>query len=137
MKLSKELVRWLIQIKERNMHRAKEVDLRMVGLAQRIAIWGFLAVVAANLLQIFVKISFLQIIAIPFLIYGVFRLARSLGLHIVETIVYCVLLVIPIIGILALWNLINKATKILHAKGIKVGVMGPIVEDLPVNKVQS
>lgn len=61
-------------------------------------------------------------------IYFVYSLAKSLGE--IRPWVYIIAMLIPIVSILALLNLIQKATKVLRAHNIRVGVMGANKEDL-------
>jgi len=131
------------------MPEPKQLDLREVGIAQRLTMWGFLAAIVGNIIvgktmwgyfaaiarniikiDSFITPVLLLLIAL-FLCYCVYRLARSLRLNIIVSVIYVLLVIIPIIGILALYNLTNKATIILRAKGIRVGIMGPSVKDLP------
>lgn len=117
------------------MSEPKQLDLRKVGLDQRLAMWGFLIIVVINVLYYkfgdHIIIQLAGILSLLFLLYCVFRLARSLKLHIVVSIIYVILIPIPLIGILALLILIRKASKVLREAGIRVGVMGANVADLP------
>jgi hypothetical protein len=107
-----------------------ELSIREVGLAQRMAIWG----VISGLLAGFPPAL---IVVIPFQLYCYYKLARSLDLHLGIIVLCTLLMVIPLVSMLTLLILNQKATKILKNAGIRVGLMGAQKADLPIEPIGS
>jgi hypothetical protein len=104
--------------------RKKSVDLREVGLSQRLMVWaiigwfiGFFPPAIA--------------ITIPFQLYSVYRLGRSLQLSAPAVAGYILLTFAPFICLLGFLALNRKAINVLRGAGIRVGLMGARKEDLP------
>ena len=100
------------------------IDLRQVGLSQRLMVWAILAWF----------IGFLppaMLLTIPFQLYCVYRLARSLRLDATLIAVALLLTFVPIICLLVFVALNHQAIKVLRGGGIRVGMMGARKEDLP------
>lgn len=62
--------------------------------------------------------------------FFIFKLSTGLGSGVVMAVIYCVLVSIPIIGLLVLISLNTRATKRLRGAGIHVGLMGANSRDL-------
>ncbi len=65
--------------------------------------------------------SFLFLALIIYMLFSVSRLARSLG---VSQLLYILLMVVPLVSMIALLRLNDKATKRLRQAGIRVGLFG-------------
>ena len=100
------------------------IDVREIGLAQRLLIKSVLA----NFLGVF-PILFLLII--PFQLYAIGRLSAALKVPVLIRILNAVLVLIPILALVPLLVTNRKATKILRAQGLRVGLMGAKKSDLP------
>jgi hypothetical protein len=107
-----------------NESSVKSIDLRKVGLAQRLLIWA----VVASILGV---IPIMTLVVLPFLWFSVWRLGVALQMRISTRIIYVLLMVIPLINIVMLLILNKKATTALSESGISVGLMGARLEDLP------
>ena len=100
-------------------------NVRAVGLAQRLLLWAILTSIVGWLLLPLV------ILAIPFQLYAVFKLAKALTLSTSSAVMYFVAMFIPIVSLICLVVLNNKATVLLQEHGIRVGLMGAKRSDLP------
>ncbi|AFM27493.1 CPBP family intramembrane glutamic endopeptidase [Desulfomonile tiedjei] len=105
------------------------VQIRSVGKAQRLLLWAVLA----SFLCFFVPFSF--VLLAPFQLYCVWNLAKSLDLSTGISVLYLLLMFIPIINTIALLMLNNKATQTLRKAGIRVGLMGARPSDLPAHEI--
>jgi hypothetical protein len=61
----------------------------------------------------------------------VYKLAKALGFGAGSTILYLIAMFIPLLNLICLLDLNSKATSILRDAGIKVGLMGAKLSDLP------
>jgi hypothetical protein len=114
----------IVRSKSKMEHHMQTLNLREVGLAQRLLIWGFLAGILGAL-------PILLFITVPFLLYCTWRISSALQLHIV-TKVFCMLLVLlPIVAAITILVLNGKATRTLQDAGIRVGLIGAKTADLP------
>ncbi|MBE2263418.1 MAG: hypothetical protein IAE92_11800 [Burkholderiaceae bacterium] len=100
------------------------IDIREIGLAQRLLVKSVLA----TLLGVF-PIFFL--IIIPFQLYAIVRLSAALKMSVPIRILTAVLMFIPIVALVPLLMTNSKATKFLRAQGLRVGLMGAKKADLP------
>ena len=89
---------------------------RRIALHQKAIIWLFLAQFAA----LFFPVAFL--ILAPLNMIFVYRLAKVLSLK--HPFVWCAGAAAPLLGGIALFRLMSKATSALRADGIKVGLFG-------------
>ena len=98
---------------------------RAIGLAQRLLIWAMLASLVGWL------IPFAFLIAIPFQLYCVYKLAQALQMGTAISILFLIAMVIPFVSLVCLLALNNAATRDLKEAGIKVGLMGAKPSSLP------
>lgn len=106
------------------MEQATPLELREVGLSQRLMVWGILLW----------PIGFFPpaiFITIPFQLYCTYRLARALKLGAPATAISMLLILVPLICLLPLIWINLKGIDALRAGGIPVGLMGARKEDLP------
>ena len=109
---------------EIRLNKLTTLDLREVGLSQRLMVWGILAW----------PLGFFppaMLITIPFQLYCVYKLARALQLNAPIIAVSLLLTLAPLICLLVFLALNQKALKTLRSGGIRVGLMGANREDLP------
>lgn len=130
-------------------------DLREVAKWQKYICWAILAQIAAILLMVFAAVAannqqnttaaaaadttglitlIVRIVAVGFSIVCVYNLAKALRIS--GAILYAVAMFLPLIGLLAIISLSDKATKLLKEHGIKVGVMGADMSDIDRIKAQ-
>lgn len=81
--------------------------------------------VLANLIAMFIPFATLVTGVIG--IYFIYKLAAALRSSCAW--LYIILSFIPLIGLLALLHFVGKATQVLKANGIRVGIMGAKMDD--------
>lgn len=91
--------------------------------AQKGILWCILGNVAGVLFYWPILVAVL-----PFQIYFVYKLAISLRM--VAPLVWCIAMFIPLVSLLLLLVLSQRATKAIRQKGVKVGLMGARIADL-------
>ncbi len=67
---------------------------------------------------------------VVFIIYAVARLASALRYPVWATVLYCIAVIIPCVGLICMVILAVQASKILKAAGVRIGLMGARAEDL-------
>jgi hypothetical protein len=125
--------------------------VRIVGLAQRRIMWVILAAIvltisfaasggiaaavagsgAAVFFVVIALISIMRLAILVLMMIGVFKLAAALGKGTGACVVYTIAMIIPLINLILLLTLNQKATTLLKSAGIRVGLMGPALADLP------
>jgi len=100
------------------------IDIREIGLAQRLLVKSVLA----TLLGVF---PILFLIIVPFQLYAIVRMSGALKMPVPIRVLIAVLMFIPIVALVPLLMINNKATKVLRARGVHVGLMGARKADLP------
>lgn len=65
---------------------------------------------------------------VAFQIYALYSLGTSLRMSLVW--LYCIGLFIPIVGLLILLVISGKASKVLKAAGVRIGLMGGNADDI-------
>ena len=110
---------------QRKIEINRQQKVRAVGLAHRLLHWAILAGFAG------VFIPYALFIAIPFQLYCTYKLARALDLSTVSAVLYVVVMFVPLVSLVFLLILRRKATKFLQWEGVRVGLMGAKVSDLP------
>lgn len=125
-----------------------ESEIRKVGLAQRFVMWAVLAamltligLVPAGLLTdglprsvakaAAIGLIALHLASLTMTVAGAVWLSRAMGKSITVTFITCVLLLVPVIGLIILLGLSGEATHRLKQAGVRVGLMGPKMSDLP------
>ena len=117
-------------------------QIRDIGLAQHLLIWAVLAsLIVHGLASVIMMqdrgpgIVILLLIALvgvfAFSLYSVYRIARAEQYSIALSVFLMVLILIPLIGLICLLVLNQKATATLKQAGIHVGLMGAKTSDLP------
>ena len=106
------------------------LNLRDVGLAHRLLNW---AVFASFFL---IYSPYFVFVVMPFSLYCIWRISSALQFNALAK-TFCMLLsIIPLINIIPLLVLNGKATSLLKGAGIRVGLMGPKVNDLNENHIE-
>ena len=100
-------------------------DIRRVALAQRLLLWAVLA----SFIGLLVPLGML--VTIPFQLYCVFRLAKAFGMSSGRATVWLLAMFIPVVSLICLLVLNARATRTLRNYGVKVGLMGARMADLP------
>ena len=104
------------------------VELQEVAKYHRLLLWSLLAAIAANLSRASVGEPFVSIFvylaASALQIFALYKLGRSLKLSTTSMILFMISLFIPLIGLLTLLLMHDKAMKVMKAAGVKVGFMG-------------
>jgi hypothetical protein len=121
--------------------------IRKVGLAQRRIMWIILvailliisfvfgaAITPHNGPAMFLVFGLLTVIRLAFIVFmmiGVYQLAAALEAGTLACVLYCIAMIIPCINLIVLLVVNQQATTLLKRHGIKVGLMGASVADLP------
>lgn len=115
-------------------------SIRSIAVAQKLILLGILVNIGLFAISVLGQgsIPALQVLALPVYLcaiglqlYGCFRLARGLGWNVAITVVCLILMFVPIIGLLTLLILNQKATTALRAAGLHVGLLGVRTSELP------
>ena len=72
-----------------------------------------------------------MLLTIPFQLYSVYKLAKALEMSSGASSGWLVAMFIPLVSLICLPVLNSRATKVLKQAGIRVGLMGAKVTDLP------
>lgn len=99
------------------------LDLREIGSSQRLMLWAILA----WFIGFFPPAMF---ITIPFQLYCVYRLSRSLQLNVAMIVAALLLTFVPLICVTVFIVLNQRAINELRRGGIRAGWMGARKEDL-------
>jgi hypothetical protein len=102
--------------------------LREVARRQNLLMWALLLAIAGNVCAKLLPLVGILVYlgAVVFEVYALYTLNRALRVKAAWA--YCILLFIPLAGIITLYVFSNKATKVLRAHGIPVGFMGGKVD---------
>jgi hypothetical protein len=123
-------------------------SVRTVALAQRFIMWVILgsillmlslvmgaAITPSGGMPQLVVIGLLILIRLALLalmMVGVYKLSAALGLGVVTCVLYVIGMIIPLVNLIILLSVNQKATNLLKRNGIKVGLMGASLSDVPV-----
>ncbi|MBK7461300.1 MAG: hypothetical protein IPJ50_00175 [Betaproteobacteria bacterium] len=96
-------------------------DTKLDDLAQahRVSIWAVIAGFLGACTHIYAALA-----AIPFHMYGAFRVGRCLRVPIVALVAIEIVMLVPVANTLALLLLNNRAGRVLKQAGLSVGPMG-------------
>ena len=100
------------------------LNIREIGLAQRLMLWGILLWPIGFLPPAF-------LFTIPFQLYCVYRLARALALSTLETLIALALIFAPLICLASMLWINFRAVTALRSSGIPTGWLGVRLKDLP------
>ncbi len=109
--------------------------LKQIGMAQRM-ICLFILIKIVTILVIGVLpipktiISIFDIVYAIILITNTWKLSAGLGYEQIFSIIFCICLFIPLVGIITLIALSLKASEVLKNAGLPVGIMGVPKEEL-------
>ncbi len=76
-------------------------------------------------------LALLRLGMLALMMIGVYQLASALGSGTVTCVLYVIGMLIPFVSLIILLVVNQKATNLLKHHGIKVGLMGPQLADLP------
>jgi hypothetical protein len=121
--------------------------VRQVGLAQRRIMWIILGAIlmtasfvggavitpTSGSAQIVVigLLLVLRLAMIALMMIGVYQLASALRYGVASCVLYTIGMLVPLVSLIILLSLNQKATNVLRHSGIKVGLMGARLSDLP------
>jgi len=77
--------------------------------------------IVITIITAFLPLKF-SIIAIPFILYSVWRMTRAIQVNVTISAVYLMLALIPVVNILTLVSLNIRGSNLLKASGVKVGI---------------
>ncbi|OKH35558.1 hypothetical protein NIES2119_20105 [[Phormidium ambiguum] IAM M-71] len=104
------------------------LELKEIAKYHQLLLWSILVAIIANLFQIALNNQSIGLIvyfgAAIFQIFALYKLGRSLKLSTILMVLFVIGLFIPLLGLLMLLIMHNKAMKAMKAAGIKVGFMG-------------
>ena len=118
-------------------------EVRAIGMAKRRVIWAFLitllAIFGGVTLCVAVRNARFSGIVMIVAIYGsaatlmvsVYRLSAAMGHGMVRRIFYVLLMMVPYLNVLFVFQINSQATKTLRDHRVRVGVMGARLSDLP------
>ena len=91
-------------------------EIREIGNKQKAILWTFLASIALS------YVSYGQIAAAIISVIFIYQLAAALKSRVAW--LYVILAFVPLVSLIALLVINSQATKVLKARGLKVGLMG-------------
>lgn len=104
------------------------LELQEIAKYHRLLLWSVLAAIVANLSRLSLGDQPIGLLvyfaAAVFQIFALYKLGRSLKLSVVLLVLFMVGLFVPILGLLLLLLMHDKAMKAMKAAGVKVGFMG-------------
>ena len=108
--------------------------LKKIAASQRTICLCILVILAMTLLGVKMGnniLTYAIYLAIDvFVILNVWNLCQALGMSQVISILLCILMLVPIVGLILLFVLNITATKALRQAGLSVGLLGVSKEDL-------
>lgn len=106
-------------------------ELRQICKSQNLLMYAVLAGFSAYLLVKIPVIGLVLVLVIAaFEIYAVYKLGSALRINPVLVIVLCLCMFIPCVSLLLLVLLSGRASKVLKANGVRVGIMGGNIDDI-------
>ena len=104
-------------------------ELRDIAKKQNLLMWSVLAGFGGFFIAHIPFLGLPLLLAIvAFQIYALYSLGTSLRMSIVW--LYCIGLFIPLVGLLILLVISGKASKVLKAAGVRIGLMGGNADDI-------
>jgi len=104
------------------------LELQEIAKYHRLLLWSILAAVVANLSSLSLGDQPIGLLvyfaAAAFQIFTLYKLGTSLKLSVVWMVLFVVGLFVPLLGLLILLSMHDKAMKAMKAAGVKVGFMG-------------
>lgn len=120
------------------------LEVRSIGIAQRQLIKAFLSAIVIvfgglillgvfglgdRVVQFLVLLVFYAMAAV--MMVCIYRLSAALGYGLTRRILYTAAMVLPYINVFIILSASNDATRALRRQGIRVGLMGARISDLP------
>lgn len=103
-------------------------ELQVIAKYHKLLLWSILVAIVANLSRLSLGSQpiglLVYFLAAAFQIFALYKLGRSLKLSIVWMVLFIVGLFVPLIGLLILLLMHDKAMKAMKSSGVKVGFMG-------------
>jgi hypothetical protein len=106
-------------------------ELRHICKSQNLLMYAVLAGFSAYFLVHIPVVGLLLVLTIAaFEIYTVYQLGTALRIGTVLVVVLCLCMFIPCISLILLVLMSGRASKILKANGVRVGIMGGNIDDI-------
>jgi hypothetical protein len=103
-------------------------ELQEIAKNHRLLLWSILVTILANLSSYSIDNRPIGLVtyfaAAGFRIFAVYKLGRALKFSVIWMLVFILGLFVPILGLLVLLLMHDRAMKAMKAAGIKVGFMG-------------
>ena len=103
-------------------------ELQEIAKYHRLLLCSILVAIVANLAYLFLGYQFISLLlyfgAAVFQIFAIYKLGRSLKLSVVWMVLLIVGLFVPLLSLLILLLMHDKAMKAMKSGGVKVGFMG-------------
>jgi hypothetical protein len=104
------------------------LEIQEIAKNHKLLLWSILSAIAANLARFYLgnqPIGLLIYFAIAiFQIFALYKLGRSLKLSVLLMALLIACLFVPLLGLLILLFIHEKAMKVMKSAGVKVGFMG-------------
>lgn len=104
------------------------LELQKIAKYHKLLLWSILAAIAANLSRLYLGDHLIGLPvyfgAAAFQIFALYKLGKSLKLSSVWMILFILSLFVPLLGLVILLLMHDKAMKAMKTAGIKVGFMG-------------
>ncbi|HWE18579.1 MAG TPA: hypothetical protein VG758_15565 [Hyphomicrobiaceae bacterium] len=110
---------------------SKVADLRAVGVAQRDALLWLVGAFVLYFAFPLLGVPYPYLFIAPIFVYWTFRISRALKDPMIVALVLAAISAVALIGLICLLILSVRATRLLRRAGIKVGILGPRLHDLP------
>ncbi len=107
-------------------------ELRHICWAQNLLMWAVLAnIVGALLIKVLPFVGLVIAVGIlAYILYALCQLTYALRFPVWVMLLLCLTMCIPIISLLVLVIVSGRASKVLKAAGVRVGIMGGKIEDI-------
>lgn len=103
-------------------------ELQEIAINHRLLLWSILAAIIANISRFYISNQAIGIVvyfaAVGFEIFTLYKLGRALKLSVIWILMFILGLFVPLIGLILLLLMHDRAMKAMKAAGIKVGFMG-------------
>jgi hypothetical protein len=124
-----EMSTFALSIKESHMSATfSRLELQEIAKYHRLVLWSILAAIVANLSRLSLGDQPIGLLvyfaAAAFQIFALYKLGTSLKISVVWMILFIIGLFVPLLGLLILLSMHDKAMKAMKAAGVKVGFMG-------------
>ncbi|MEP0871716.1 hypothetical protein NDA01_18035 [Trichocoleus desertorum AS-A10] len=104
------------------------LEIQEVAKYHRLLLWSIMAAIAVNLSRVSLEEPsiglFVYVAASVLQIFALYKLGKSLKLSVTSMVLLMIGLLVPVLGLLILLFMHDKAMKVMKSAGVKVGFMG-------------